>query len=102
MSRDPRAEAYRKARIARHFDKREPSAEPQTGIYAGGYAPPELFGPDDLDDLDFDPLRDLGLPGEPPYTRGIRPTMYRSKLWTMRQYAGFGTAEESNARFRYL
>jgi methylmalonyl-CoA mutase, N-terminal domain len=44
----------------------------------------------------------LGYPGEPPFTRGIQPTMYRSRLWTMRQYAGFGTAEESNARYRYL
>jgi methylmalonyl-CoA mutase N-terminal domain/subunit len=45
---------------------------------------------------------DPGLPGESPYTRGIQPTMYRGRLWTMRQYAGFGTAEESNARYRYL
>jgi len=45
---------------------------------------------------------DPGLPGEPPFTRGIQPTMYRGRLWTMRQYAGFGTAEESNARYRYL
>ena len=45
---------------------------------------------------------DLGFPGEFPFTRGIHPTMYRSRLWTMRQYAGFGTAEESNARYRYL
>jgi methylmalonyl-CoA mutase N-terminal domain/subunit len=51
----------------------------------------------------FDPgAADPGLPGEPPYTRGIQPTMYRGRLWTMRQYAGFGTAEESNARYRYL
>ena len=44
----------------------------------------------------------IGYPGEPPFTRGVRPTMYRGRLWTMRQYAGFGTAEESNARYRYL
>ncbi len=51
----------------------------------------------------FDPAdADPGLPGEPPYTRGVQPTMYRGRLWTMRQYAGFGTAEESNARYRYL
>src|SRR5437773_10377214 len=49
-----------------------------------------------------DYLRDLGFPGEYPFTRGIYPTMYRGRLWTMRQYAGFGTAEESNRRFRYL
>ena len=48
------------------------------------------------------PLHDVSAPGEPPYTRGIYPTMYRGKLWTMRQYAGFGTAEETNARFHHL
>jgi methylmalonyl-CoA mutase N-terminal domain/subunit len=46
--------------------------------------------------------RDLGVPGEPPYTRGIHPSMYRSRLWTMRQFAGFGSAEDTNRRFRYL
>src|SRR5256886_14498433 len=49
-----------------------------------------------------DPARDLGMPGEPPFTRGVYPTMYRGKLWTMRQYAGFGTAGETNARFHHL
>ncbi len=58
-----------------------------------------LYGPSDVD-LDYG--EDLGYPGEPPYTRGVYPTMYRGKLWTMRQYAGFGTAEETNERFRYL
>jgi methylmalonyl-CoA mutase, N-terminal domain len=59
------------------------------------------FGePSDL--IDFVPERDLGFPGEFPYTRGIQPTMYRGRLWTMRQYAGFGTAAESNRRYRYL
>jgi methylmalonyl-CoA mutase N-terminal domain/subunit len=51
---------------------------------------------------DVDPAADLGFPGEFPYTRGIQPTMYRGRLWTMRQYAGFGTAAESNKRYRYL
>ena len=51
---------------------------------------------------DFDPLRDVGLPGEPPFTRGIHPTGYRSRLWTMRMFAGFGAAEDTNARFRSL
>ncbi len=50
----------------------------------------------------FQAMPDLGLPGEVPFTRGIQPTMYRGRLWTMRQYAGFGTASESNARYRYL
>ena len=50
----------------------------------------------------WDAERDLGRPGVPPYTRGIHPTMYRTRLWTMRQFAGFGTAEDTNTRFRYL
>ena len=50
--------------------------------------------------IDYD--RDLGYPGAFPYTRGVYPSMYRGRLWTMRQFAGFGTAEETNARFRYL
>jgi methylmalonyl-CoA mutase N-terminal domain/subunit len=52
--------------------------------------------------LDHDYMDQLGLPGEFPYTRGIQPTMYRARNWTMRQYAGFGSAEETNKRFRYL
>ena len=59
-----------------------------------------LYGPDDL--ADFDYLRDSGFPGEYPLTRGVYPTMYRARLWTMRQYAGFGTAEQTNQRFKYL
>src|SRR5271163_283460 len=51
---------------------------------------------------DWNPEQDLGYPGEPPYTRGIHSTMYRGRLWTMRQFAGFGTAQDTNARFRYL
>jgi methylmalonyl-CoA mutase N-terminal domain/subunit len=61
-----------------------------------------LYGPDDLDAIGFDTTRDLGVPGKPPFTRGVQANMYRGRLWTMRQYAGFGTAEESNARYRYL
>jgi methylmalonyl-CoA mutase N-terminal domain/subunit len=61
-----------------------------------------LYGPDDLDDAGFDPARDLGVPGRPPFTRGVQPNMHRGRLWTMRQYAGFGTARESNERYRYL
>jgi methylmalonyl-CoA mutase N-terminal domain/subunit len=59
-----------------------------------------LYTPADVADLDY--LRDLGFPGEYPFTRGIHPTMYRGRLWTMRQFAGFGTPEESNRRFHYL
>ncbi len=53
-------------------------------------------------DVEVDYLRDLGFPGEYPFTRGVQPTMYRGRLWTMRQYAGYATAEESNARYKYL
>ena len=56
--------------------------------------------PMDVEDLDY--MEDLGFPGEFPFTRGIYPTGYRGRLWTMRQYAGFGTAEESNKRYKYL
>ena len=61
-----------------------------------------LYGPWTLEDADIDPLRDIGLPGEPPFTRGIHPSGYRSRLWTMRMFAGFGAAEDTNARFRQL
>ncbi|HEY7295567.1 MAG TPA: methylmalonyl-CoA mutase family protein [Dehalococcoidia bacterium] len=59
-----------------------------------------LYTPLDVADLDYE--RDLGFPGEFPFTRGVQATMYRGRLWTMRQYAGYGTAEETNERFRYL
>ncbi|MDL5363668.1 methylmalonyl-CoA mutase [Halalkalicoccus sp. NIPERK01] len=59
-----------------------------------------LYTPDDVADLDYG--EDLGFPGEEPYTRGVYPTMYRGRTWTMRQFAGFGTAEETNERFHYL
>jgi len=59
-----------------------------------------LYTKSDIEDIDE--KEDIGFPGEYPFTRGVYPTMYRSRLWTMRQYAGFGTAEETNERFRYL
>jgi methylmalonyl-CoA mutase N-terminal domain/subunit len=59
-----------------------------------------LYTPLDIADLDY--LTDLGLPGEYPYTRGVHPSLHRSRLWTMRMFAGFGTAEETNRRFKYL
>jgi methylmalonyl-CoA mutase, N-terminal domain len=65
-----------------------------------GYPIRRLYTEADL--AGWDPDRDLGLPGQPPYTRGIHATMYRGRLWTMRQFAGFGTAEDTNQRFRYL
>jgi methylmalonyl-CoA mutase N-terminal domain/subunit len=59
-----------------------------------------VYTPLDVSDLDYQ--EDLGMPGEYPYTRGIHPTMHRGRLWTMRMFAGFGTAEETNQRFKYL
>jgi methylmalonyl-CoA mutase N-terminal domain/subunit len=65
----------------------------------GGLDLPRLALPKEIDD---DYLEKLGFPGEFPYTRGVQPTMYRSRFWTMRQYAGFATAKETNERYRYL
>ncbi|MFX1491030.1 MAG: methylmalonyl-CoA mutase [Promethearchaeota archaeon] len=59
-----------------------------------------LYTPTDIANLDYD--RDLGFPGQYPFTRGVYPTMYRGRLWTMRMFAGFGTAEQTNIRYRYL
>jgi len=65
-----------------------------------GIALERLYSPKDTEKIDYE--KDIGYPGEYPFTRGIQPTMYRGRLWTMRQYAGFGTAEETNKRFKYL
>ncbi len=61
---------------------------------------PELVTPENGGGVDYN--EDLGYPGEYPYTRGVQPTMYRGRLWTMRQFAGFGSPEDTNARFKYL
>ena len=75
--------------------QRRPCFETQSGIPFQ-----ELFTPLDAPPQDY--LEKLGFPGESPFTRGIQPSMYRGKLWTMRQYAGFGSAEDTNRRFHYL
>ncbi len=69
---------------------------------SSGIEVPRVRLPDGLDQQEKEYLEKLGFPGEYPYTRGVQPTMYRSRFWTMRQYAGFSTAEESNKRYRYL
>jgi len=92
-----RKDKWDKETVFKSFDKL-----PEKGEYATSsdlkveriYTPSELEG--------FDYLRDLGFPGEYPLIRGVYPTMYRARLWTMRQYAGFGTAKQTNQRFRYL
>src|SRR5438270_11382239 len=79
----------------KHAPERQPTFEKASGIPVQ-----RLYTQDSISDLDYD--EDLGYPGRFPFTRGVQPTMYRGRLWTMRQYAGFGTAEESNKRFHYL
>ena len=59
-----------------------------------------IYGPEDVENINF--LDDIGFPGSSPFTRGVYPTMYRGRLWTMRQYAGFGDAVQTNKRFKYL
>src|SRR3954449_9377645 len=73
-------------------------AAPQERTTLSGEPIKALYGPEDVRDHDAN----IGRPGEYPFTRGVYPTMYRGRLWTMRQFAGFGTAEETNERFRYL
>jgi methylmalonyl-CoA mutase, N-terminal domain len=86
--------------LAPHEAKEPP--RPRVPALAGRQDAAPLYGPDDLDAIGFDPSRDLGVPGRPPFTRGVQPNMHRGRLWTMRQYAGFGTASESNERYHYL
>jgi methylmalonyl-CoA mutase N-terminal domain/subunit len=77
-------------------------APERPGLFTTSWGSPveRLYTPAELAGLDY--LRELGFPGEYPYTRGVQPTMYRGRLWTMRQYAGFGSASETNRRYRYL
>jgi len=96
---------------AKDPDRLDPMEEWRRSAYASNAERDELFST--ISGLPVEPLytpdnvaidyeRDLGFPGELPFTRGVYPSMYRGRLWTMRQFAGFGTAEETNERFRYL
>ncbi|HHY12621.1 MAG TPA: methylmalonyl-CoA mutase family protein [Firmicutes bacterium] len=83
------------AKVLKRFPERQEQFLTDSGI------PVErIYTPEDLEGWDY--LTELGFPGEYPFTRGVQPTMYRGRLWTMRQYAGFGTAQETNERFRFL
>ncbi len=96
--RDPGRDRWRRESrdpALRGTAERRPRFETASGLEIR-----DLYTPADLASLDED--RDLGRPGEFPFTRGVQPTMYRSRFWTMRQYAGFATAAETNRRFRYL
>jgi methylmalonyl-CoA mutase N-terminal domain/subunit len=90
-------EAWRRGTVA----KSETKLAPRKARYStwSDLEVPDVLTPADLT---VDYLTDLGLPGEYPFTRGVQPTMYRGRLWTMRQFAGFGTPEQTNARFHYL
>jgi methylmalonyl-CoA mutase N-terminal domain/subunit len=90
-------EAWRKSAVEDAEAKRPPRRTPFSTW--SGLDVPDVLTPADVP---IDYTRDLGLPGEYPFTRGVQPTMYRGRLWTMRQFAGFGTPEQTNARFRYL
>ncbi len=95
-------EAYRQ-----RLEQAKRGARERTGVLSGGPGQgerdaDELYDAATLAALGFDAERDLGYPGVWPFTRGVQANMYRGRLWTMRQYAGFGTAEESNRRYRYL
>lgn len=79
--------------------KKRPEREAQFATDSG-YEIDTVYTPNNIAGMDY--AQSLGLPGEFPYTRGVQPNMYRGRFWTMRQYAGFGSAEETNQRFRYL
>ncbi len=94
----PRLEAWEKNTLQPTLAKSPELQKEFTTV--SSYPIRRLYTENDL--TNWDAARDLGFPGEPPYTRGIHATMHRGRLWTMRQFAGFGTAEDTNERFRYL
>jgi methylmalonyl-CoA mutase, N-terminal domain len=96
---DPRAELDSTAEWRRELYDGTPERDGELFSTISGLDNEPLHTPDNVQ-VDYE--RDLGYPGVYPFTRGVYPSMYRGKLWTMRQFAGFGTAEETNARFRYL
>jgi methylmalonyl-CoA mutase, N-terminal domain len=107
MSADRPERNEARARFLKRLEKARAQARRRAPLLASppGRGPvdaDDLYDADTLASLGFEPDRDLGFPGEPPFTRGVQANMYRGRLWTMRQYAGFGTAEESNARYHYL
>jgi methylmalonyl-CoA mutase N-terminal domain/subunit len=89
--------SWKRNKYAKSLDA---SDSPRNFTTVSGRPIKELFTPADLPRFDF--FRDLNFPGEYPYTRGIHPTMHRGRLWTMRQFSGFGTAEDTNKRYKYL
>src|SRR5947199_1040621 len=96
---DPRAQSDSTAEWKRELYEAKPEREGELFTTISGLQNEPLYTPDNVE-IDYE--RDLGYPGVYPFTRGVYPSMYRGRLWTMRQFAGFGTAVETNARFRYL
>jgi len=91
------------AAMQREFNDNYPKGRERKDLYPytlSGEPIAPLYGPEHLAGMDL--ARDLSVPGEYPFTRGIHPTMYRGRMFTMRQFAGFGTAKESNARYHFL
>jgi len=101
MNREELAELHKQweektlAKVLAKFPERSPRFETDSGIEMRN-----IYSPLDVEGMEYQ--KDLGFPGEYPFTRGIQPTMYRGRLWTMRQYAGFANAKESNKRYRFL
>ena len=81
--------------VKNRFGERKDQFQTESGLEVG-----TVYTPEDQDDFDYE--QKLGYPGDYPYTRGVQPNMYRGRLWTMRQYSGFASPEESNRRYRYL
>jgi len=90
------------AKAKAEWDKKAAACEERDALFetVSGEAVAPLYTPADVDDVDYG--RDLGVPGEYPFTRGVQTNMYRGRLWTMRQFSGFGSAEDTNARYKYL
>src|SRR5262245_28667722 len=83
-----------------HQEVADAAQRAQPPAHVSGVPIEPLYSPDNLEA--FDPDADLGYPGQYPFTRGVHASMYRSRLWTMRQFAGFGTPRQTNERFKFL
>lgn len=100
MSKDFKDEYKEWKKKLEAHEKKHPPLKKKFSTVSDLEIPQGLFTPEEIKDFDY--MRDLGFPGEYPYTRGVQPNMYRGKLWTMRQFSGFGTAEDTNKRFKLL
>jgi methylmalonyl-CoA mutase N-terminal domain/subunit len=102
MKTTPKTQRKEPGAEAKAYEERLRECKPRLGEYTtlSGAPVRPLYTPEDVAGLDYG--RDLGWPGEYPYTRGVHPDMYRGRLWTMRQFSGFGTAKDTNQRYHYL